>query len=62
MQDLPINRDLSIDSYRLGESIMGGVFVSIYRTPTEVIIVDGYDPTKIYMITSAEFYDKALTV
>ena len=58
MQDLPIKRDLSNDEYRLGETHMGGIFVSVYRTPTEVIVADAYDPTKIYQVTSAEFHDK----
>lgn len=59
MQDLPIKRDLSDDSYREGETVVGGVFVSIWRTPTEVIITDGHDPTKILMIASKEFHDTA---
>lgn len=59
MQELPIKRDLSNDAYRLGEAHMGGIFVSVYRTPTEVIVADAYDPTKIYQVISAEFYDKA---
>ena len=59
MQDLPIKRDLSNDAYRLGEVHMGGILVSVYRTPTEVIVADAYDPTKIYQVTSVEFHDKA---
>lgn len=35
------------------------LLVSIYRTPTEVIVADAYDLTKIYQVTSAEFHDKA---
>lgn len=55
MQDLPIKRDLS-EAHRLGEIHIAGVFCSVYQTPTEVIVVDGYDSTKIYQITSSEFY------
>lgn len=58
MQDLPIKRDLT-EAYRLGEIHMGGILVSVYRTPTEVIVADAYDPTKIYQVTSAEFHDRA---
>lgn len=55
MQDLPIKRDLS-EAYRLGETHIAGTFCSVYQTPTEIIVTDGYDPTKIYQITSREFY------
>ena len=55
MQDLPIKRDLT-EAYRLGEIHIAGTFCSVYQTPTEVIVTDGYDPTKIYQITSREFY------
>ncbi len=61
MQELSIKRDLSNDAYRLGEVHMGGILVSIYRTPTEVIIADAHDATKIYQVTSVEFHDKAFT-
>jgi hypothetical protein len=55
MQDLPIKRDLS-EAHRLGEIHIAGVFCSVYQTPTEVVVTDGYDNTKIYQITSSEFY------
>lgn len=55
MQDLPIKRELS-EAYRLGETHIAGMFCSVYQTPTEIIVTDGYDPTKIYQITSREFY------
>lgn len=55
MQDLPIKRDLS-EAYRLGEIHIAGTFCSVYQTLTEVIVTDGYDPTRIYQITSRESY------
>jgi len=55
MQDLPIKRDLS-EAHRLGGIHIAGVFCSVYQTPTEVVVTDGYDNTKIYQITSSEFY------
>lgn len=61
MQELAIKRDLSNDAYRLGEAHMGGILVSIYRTPTEVIVADAYDTTKIYQVTSVEFHDKVFS-
>jgi len=55
VQELPIKRDLS-EAYRMGEIHIAGTFCSVYQTPTEVIVTDGYDSTKIYQITSREFY------
>lgn len=59
MQDLSIKRDLSNEEYHLGDVPMAGILVSVWRTPTEVIITDSQDHTKIYQITSVEFQDKA---
>lgn len=55
MQELLIKRDLS-KAYRLGETHIAGTFCSVYQTSTEIIVTDGYDATKIYQITSREFY------
>lgn len=55
IQDLSIKRDLD-EAYRLGETHIAGTFCSVYQTPTEIIVTDGYDPTRIYQITSREFY------
>lgn len=48
MQDLSIKRDLSNEEYHLGDVPMAGILVSVWRTPTEVIITDSQDHTKIY--------------
>ena len=55
MQDLPIKRDLS-EAYRLGKIHIAGTSCSVCQTLTEVIVTDGYDPTRIYQITSRESY------
>lgn len=55
MQELAIKRDLT-EAHRLGETHIAGVFCSVYQTRTEVIVADAYDSTKIYQITSSEFY------
>jgi hypothetical protein len=62
MKDLSIKRDLNEEN-RVQDSIIGKhgdgkrVIVSMYEQNGEVIIADAYDPTKIYQITSKEFWD-----
>ena len=62
MKDLPIKRDLKeenrIQDSRVGNPKNGkGVLISMYEQNGEVVITDAYDPTKIYQITSKEFWD-----
>lgn len=55
MQELPIKRDLD-EAHRLIDIQVAGMLCSVYQTRTEVIVADAYDNTKIYQITSREFY------
>lgn len=62
MKDLPIKRDLKeenrIKDGRVGNPKDGtGALISMYEQNGEVIITDAYDSTKIYQITSKEFWD-----
>lgn len=62
MKDLPIKRDLKEEN-RIQDSRVGnlkdgtGVLISMYEQNGEVVITDAYDSTKIYQITSKEFWD-----
>lgn len=55
MQDLPIQRSLP-DECRVGENRIHDVLCSIWVCGNEVIVTDAYDKTKIYQVTSKEFY------
>ena len=55
MQELPIKRNLD-ESHRVVDIRIAGVLCSVYQTRTEVIVTDAYDSTRIYQITSSEFY------
>ena len=62
MKDLAVKRVLSeenrIHDSRVGNPRKGtGVLISMYEQNGEIIIADAYDPTKIYQITSKEFWD-----
>lgn len=62
MKDLPIKRDLKEEN-RIKDSRVENpkegtrVLISMYEQNGEVVITDAYDPTKIYQITSKEFWD-----
>lgn len=62
MKDLSIKRDLKEEN-RIQDSRVGNpkegteVLISMYEQNGEVVITDAYDPTKIYQITSKEFWD-----
>lgn len=62
MKDLAVKRVLSEEN-RIQDSRVGnprketGVLISMYEQNGEIIIADAYDPTKIYQITSKEFWD-----
>ncbi len=56
MQNLSIKRDLD-EAHRLADIHIAGMLCSVYQTQTEVIVADAYDSTKIYQITSREFYN-----
>ena len=62
MKDLAVKRVLSeenrIQDSRVGNLRKGaGVLISMYEQNGEIIIADAYDLTKIYQITSKEFWD-----
>lgn len=63
MKDLPIRRELKEEN-RIQDSKVGsnpkdgtGLLISMYEQNGEVVITDAYDSTKIYQITSKEFWD-----
>lgn len=56
-KDLPIKRDLKEENRIMDSKVGGGVLVSLYEQNGEVIVANAYDPTKIYQITSKEFWD-----
>lgn len=56
VKDLSIKRELKEEN-RIQDSRIGDLLISMYEQNGEIIITDAYDTTRIYQITSKEFWD-----
>ena len=58
MKELLINRNLICEDTRKQGILINGKVYSLHIVNDEVVITDNEDYTKIYQITSKEFYDE----
>lgn len=56
LKALPIKRNLKEEN-RIKDAKVGDTLISMYEQDGEIIITDAYDPTRIYQITSVEFWN-----